>query len=210
MQKIKILNKKPIDEKNAKKSSSFSSLWIGAALLSVAFINISCGEKASLPQVVNGSFEEPVVSGNWTTYGQGQKDIPGWTITSGNIDLINQYWDASDGKQSVDMHGSSPATIEQKISGFTAGANYVLKFDYGVNKDVNDSDVSNASTEILIDGKGKKTITPTTSMKPPNYQTESITFEAAGEEVTFTFKSLSSSGNKGIALDNVRLELADD
>ena len=209
MLKNKTLDKKPLDEiKNTKKSPS-SSLWVGAAILGVAAISMSCKEDASLPEVINGSFEEPVVTGNWTTYGQGQNNIPGWSITNGNLDLINKYWNGSDGQQSIDMNGSSPVTIEQTLGGFTAGASYVLKFDYGVNKDVADANMGNVRAEILIDGESKKTVTATTSIKPPNYQTESVTFEAVNDEVTFTFKSV-SPGNKGIALDNVRLELADD
>ena len=209
MLKIKTLDKKPFDEvKNTKRNSSSSSLWVGVTILGIAAISMSCKEDASLPKVVNGSFEEPVVAGNWTTYRKGQNNIPGWSITSGDLDLINKYWDGSDGQQSIDMNGGSPVTIEQTLGGFTAGANYVLKFDYGVNKDVADTNVGNIRAEILIDGESKKAIAATTSIKPPNYQTESITFEAANEEVTFTFKSV-SPGNKGIALDNVRLELTE-
>ena len=85
----------------------------------------------------------------------------------------------------------------------------MLKFDYGVNKDV--PNVALTKAQVLVNGEAVKTITPNASMKPPNYQSEAVTFEATDEDVVFTFKSLSIAKSPwGVVLDNIRLELADD
>src|SRR5205823_13678177 len=71
--------------------------------------------------LVNGSFEEPDTSGSsmgWLTYGPDSRpnhpavapSIPGWTIIRGTIDVKSRYWQATDGRQSIDLVGDSPAT----------------------------------------------------------------------------------------------------
>ena len=202
---------------NTKKSQSLSSLSMLAAAIGIAAFSISCSkEEALLPEVVNGSFEQPVATGNWNSYNTQSADgVTGWTITGGSIELIHDYWAGSDGDQSIDLDGGSAGTIEQTISGFTPGASYVLKFDYSANPENPDKNVNDAKAELLIDGVSVKQIKATTEMMSATRQTvvyqnnESVTFDAASEEVTFTFKSLNNAGSVyGVILDNIRLELA--
>jgi hypothetical protein len=77
--------------------------------------------------LVNGSFEEPDTSRSsmgWLTYGPDSRPnhpaavpaIPDWTTICGTIDMKSRYWQATDGRQSVDLVGDSPATLQQSCS----------------------------------------------------------------------------------------------
>ena len=57
--------------------------------------------------IVNSSFEEgPDDIGEFKSLDKGSKDIKGWTVTRGQIDLIGTFWTSADGKRSLDLHGS--------------------------------------------------------------------------------------------------------
>jgi choice-of-anchor C domain-containing protein len=57
--------------------------------------------------IVNGSFEDgPDDIGEFKALDKGSKDIKGWTVTRGQIDLIGTFWASADGKRSLDLHGS--------------------------------------------------------------------------------------------------------
>ncbi len=79
-------------------------------------------------QVVNGDFESsfPAPAGSFSTYTAGQS-FGAWTVGSGSIDLINGYWQASNGTYSVDMDGSSVGSIYQSILTSIGGV-YSLSF----------------------------------------------------------------------------------
>jgi choice-of-anchor C domain-containing protein len=80
--------------------------------------------------IVNGSFEEPSI---WQTnpfveYDAGSTAMPGWTVGGNSIDLVGQnYWQAENGDQSVDLSGSAPGSVSQTV-GTTPGANYTLSW----------------------------------------------------------------------------------
>ena len=159
----------------------------------------SGGSGGSAPAVVNGSFEDPIVT-NWQIF-TGPNDISGWTITSGSIEIARAPWPAFDGAQSIDLSGNSAGSLEQTISGLQSGATYELAFEYALHKGAK----SSRSAEALIDGLVMDTVVADTSMKPPNYQSKSIEFIASSSgSVTIGFNSL-SSGGKGVVIDNVRL-----
>jgi large repetitive protein len=83
---------------------------------------------ASTDLVVNGSFENPSIwKGNpFVTYYAGSTAMPGWTVGGNSVDLTGEnYWDAEDGDQSVDLSGYAPGSVSQTIS-TTPGANYTL------------------------------------------------------------------------------------
>ena len=84
--------------------------------------------------VVNGSFEMPTVrSAAFDTYRAGQT-VGGWTIESGSIDHISKnYWQASNGLQSVDVTGSpGNAMIYQDLTTIPQHT-YQLSFDLSGN-----------------------------------------------------------------------------
>jgi choice-of-anchor C domain-containing protein len=89
---------------------------------------VASGSPANLVQ--NGSFESPSI---WQTnslveYDAGSTAMPGWTVGGNSIDLVGEnYWDAEDGDQSVDLSGAAPGSVSQAVA-TTAGANYTLSW----------------------------------------------------------------------------------
>ena len=67
---------------------------------------------AQAATLVNGSFEDGVDPGVFTTLGEGSGNITGWSIygggVAGTIDYIGSYWNASDGNRSIDLNGNGP------------------------------------------------------------------------------------------------------
>ncbi|GAA2885347.1 hypothetical protein GCM10010517_48950 [Streptosporangium fragile] len=70
---------------------------------------------AGAPLVNNGSFEWPWSPGS-TELGVGST-IGAWRVTGGSVDLVgvNSFWPAFKGRQSVDLTGTEPGTIQQVI-----------------------------------------------------------------------------------------------
>ena len=82
-------------------------------------------------QVDNGSFESPVVNGNFETKtGTGIDD---WVI-GGTVDHIDGYWQAADGAQSVDLNGTTLGSLSQDLS-LAPSSGYVLSFYLAENPD---------------------------------------------------------------------------
>jgi hypothetical protein len=86
--------------------------------------------------VTNGGFEEPDTSSStigWLTYGPAgipgkppaAAAIPGWKIIQGTVDVTSWYWKAAVGKQSLDLVGDTPGTIEQSF-GTEVGKEYLF------------------------------------------------------------------------------------
>lgn len=87
----------------------------------------------------DGSFEKPVTNGApWTTHGKGQ--LAGWTVESGTVDVVAQYWKAARGKQSLDLSGmiNSPGTISQEIPTIP-GQSYLVRFETAANPEPADA-----------------------------------------------------------------------
>ena len=96
---------------------------------------LTVGSAAGAQTVTNGSFETgPAVgNGGFATLGTGDTSITGWTVTSGTVDYLNNYFPAQDGTHSVDLSGNGPGTLSQVISGLTAGNAYNVSFFLGGN-----------------------------------------------------------------------------
>ena len=150
--------------------------------------------------LINGSFESPVV-GTFETFSQANA-IPGWTITSGEVEIDRTPWPASEGSQSMDLSGNFAGSLEQTVSGFIAGASYELRFEYALHATAS----SSRSANVLIDNNVVSNITATTGMLAPNYQTAGIPFIADSSQKTFGFNSLSPD-SRGVVIDNVRVIL---
>ena len=153
--------------------------------------------------VVNGSFEDPgTVTGNWATYNAGSNALTGWTINSGSIDLINAFWQHSDGNYSINLDGRSPGTISQMLTGLSVGRNYTLAFDMAANTaDRNQSVGLTASVgrnfqSYSFDKAGN-------SRGDMGWVTYTLDFTAAADSMLLSFASDSPSGPYGAALDNI-------
>ena len=163
--------------------------------------NASAPPTGTAPVFVNGSFESPIV--NTFEIFNNAGAIPGWTITSGEVELDRTPWPAFDGAQSMDLSGGFAGSLEQTVSGFTAGASYELRFEYGLHANA----TSSRSANVLIGGNIVDAITAGTGMLVPNYQTARVAFVApqSGQQ-TFGFSSLSSD-SMGVVIDNIRVSL---
>jgi choice-of-anchor C domain-containing protein len=154
----------------------------------------------------NGSFETPVQGGDFGTIFSTDPNptIGAWTVTSGSVDLINTYWTAEDGNQSLDMSGNGPGSIAQTVN-TTAGETYQLSFWEAGNTDggstvkslsaiVNGTQIGDA----LFDDTGK-------SRSNMGWQQYSYDFTSSGGPTTISFQSNEPSP-WGPALDNVSLQ----
>lgn len=85
-------------------------------------------------QVTDGGFEAgSAPDGGFATLGAGSS-FGGWTVASGSIDLIDRYWMAAAGNQSVDMSGNSAGAIFQDFV-TTPGSTWDLSFSLAGNPD---------------------------------------------------------------------------
>jgi choice-of-anchor C domain-containing protein len=170
------------------------------ALAAAALMSAS----ASAAMITNGSFEQPgTFSGSFTTLGAGSSYLTGWTINSGTVDLINGYWQNSDGSYSLDLNGTSAASISTTVTGLAIGDPYTVWFDMAGNSEglptVKTLDVSigGAPSSYSFDTSGH-------SVTNMGWQSMSLNFTATSSSQVLTFAS-TISGAYGPALDNVRI-----
>lgn len=90
---------------------------------------------APAPMIANGGFETPAVPANaFIRYGTGSTIGP-WRVTQGNVDLIGaNFWQAADGRQSVDLEGSESGSIDQPLA-LRVGGCYTVTFALAGNPD---------------------------------------------------------------------------
>ena len=107
-------------------------------LLSIAAASLAFAP-APLPKpprnnlLVNGSFEEGPSVDTWVSLNPGNKQIKGWVVTRGQIDLVGKYWKPAHGGRSLDLHGSPGyGGISQTFS-TTPGRSYVVRFSMAIN-----------------------------------------------------------------------------
>jgi len=77
-------------------------------------------------RVTDGSFEQPDIPAEYVLL-ESPATIGAWTVAAGSVDLTGGYWETPDGKQSVDLTGTSRGTLRQEIQ-TTPGQPYVVRF----------------------------------------------------------------------------------
>jgi choice-of-anchor C domain-containing protein len=85
--------------------------------------------------IVNGSFESgaPIRSGGWLALQPGSAAIAGWQVVRGSVDYVNSYWQAADGRRSIDLDGSpGPGGVSQSFQ-TVPGRWYVVRFQIASN-----------------------------------------------------------------------------
>ncbi|MDQ7246839.1 choice-of-anchor C family protein [Dongia sedimenti] len=160
---------------------------------------------ASAVTLTNGSFENPIVGGSFATYGNGSSSLDGWTIGGAGIDHIGNYWQASDGNQSLDLSALDAGSISQAISGLTVGQQYTVKFDLAGNPDGDDSVLKEVLVQLdnnIATGQLYTFDTTGTSHGAMGWLTQAYVFIATASTQTLAFVSL-TPGSFGPALDNV-------
>ena len=192
---------------------------VGAALAVVA--SLALAGSAMAAGFTNGSFEN--TSNTYVDGGGGfmaavtGTTIPGWTVTTGNVDWINTYWQAEDGSFSLDLDGTQPGAISQTFATMP-NATYFVQFYLSGNPDPN-SYCQYAADPTTCPSPSDKTLTVTANGSQPGYysfdtsfygnghssmdwQVEGYSFIATSSGTTLTFTS-TTPGGFGPALDNV-------
>ncbi|WP_216361440.1 choice-of-anchor C family protein [Candidatus Chloroploca asiatica] len=83
--------------------------------------------------VLNGSFEEPDVGARWQRFSAGAT-MGQWLIGAGDVDLVGLYWQAADGKQSLELAGDRIGSVHQDLA-TQPGTTYLLSFAMSGNPD---------------------------------------------------------------------------
>ncbi len=154
----------------------------------------------------NGSFEDGVDPGSFTTLNPGDTNISGWSVGGTSVDYIGSYWLASDGARSLDLGGLGAGSVSQTFDTVN-GQQYLLTFDMAGNPDNNDPLFTlNASVGDL--NQDFSFINPFNNDPHSNmgWQGRSALFTATGASSTITFTSLVPPGAYGPALDNVQMQ----
>jgi choice-of-anchor C domain-containing protein len=188
------------------------------AALSVA----SIATAANVNLIQNGSFEQgidPNASGiGFTTLGSGgyfddTTSLVGWSVGStgkgrfGNVDYIGDYWQAATGARSLDLNGTAPGAIGQRLNGLTPGQTYHVSFAISANPDSKRNTrygtVSfNADNEAFV-YRFSDQATPN-SRENMNWIRTGYDFVATKNTAWLTFIS-GGNGAFGPALDDVRV-----
>ena len=149
--------------------------------------------------VVNGSFEENVVSGTHAKL----QDVNAWSNTSGKIEVWRSLTASADAEQNVELDVDSPFdTLEQTVTTIP-GQIYEISFAFAPTPKQNKA--SN-SFEVLFDGIVLDTIGARGgSFAAPNWNVYSYTVEATSTDSEIVFRETSSNG-RGVLLDAVSLK----
>src|ERR1700742_1724335 len=105
-----------------------------AAIMAIAGFAGTAANAATI--VTDGNFDMPPASDPFTTYSMGDSFGAGspWTVTSGSVDEIGNYWRAPQGgAHSVDLDGLAPGAIQQTIP--APAGTYNLQFYLSGNPD---------------------------------------------------------------------------
>ncbi len=114
----------------------------------------------------NGDFANPTINGTFTTlFATDSTDIPGWTVSSGSVDFIGNYWQTPPaGGQSVDLDGDSPGSLQQSVT-IPAAGTVAVDFDLAGNPDYG------STKYLLVD------LIPTSG---PALAPDNFTFDSSG------------------------------
>ena len=174
-----------------------------------AAATVALATAASAATITNGSFETNggVPNGQFTTLGTGDSSIAGWTVGSGSIDLIEDYWQASDGSFSLDLAGNASGSIFTTINDLRAGREYVISFDASGNPD---NGPTTKMTTIAV-GLGGDTVyvydtaANGNTRADMNWQTQTFRFTAEADGSAVLSFQNQTAGPFGFALDNVSI-----
>ena len=181
--------------------SQFVSIRSGSrfftnALFSLVAVVLSGGTMSQAQILVNGSFEQPVVT-NYVTLFTGATNLAPWVIGTNSDEVVyinNGYPSASayDGGQYLDLDGGSgPGQIRQTFA-TTVGRTYYLSFAYA--NDIGIYTLTGASMSVRIydtNGTVFGPVTLTHDSSAPNvlnwyFYTNSFTGTGRSNTVEFT------------------------
>jgi len=182
-----------------------------SASSALAVLGVAAGLGLSTPAhanlLTNGSFEDPSI-GTW--YLNETTSIPGWTVTTNNVDVVAQGYNgpsaAYDGQQYLDLVGyGSTGGIQSQSFATVAGQTYRLTFAYANNP----WSTSTASANVRVQDGTSNTLLlqeVTHSGSTTNtlgWSLFSQSFIADGTSATIRFDETVGGGNGGVMLDAV-------
>ena len=163
---------------------------------------------APTPALANGGFEAPAIPANaFIRYGTGSTIGP-WRVIQGNVDLTGaNFWQAADGRQSLDLEGSESGTIEQQLSTRIGGC-YTVTFALAGNPDGGPT-IKRGFARVTQNTLGRPTVQKnfifnTTGRSRANmgYIPQRFRFRAFAPSSTLTFAS-TTGGGYGPVIDAV-------
>lgn len=159
---------------------------------------------AGAATIANGSFEEGINPGSFTTIGAiDNTSITGWTVGSGSIDYIGSYWTAQDGSRSIDLSGSSIGSISQS---FATVVGQAYDITYWISKNPDGGNAVRTGSINAGGSSGTFTYAAVNDRFNMNWVQETFRFTATDAMTTLSFASDSSGGCCfGPALDNVSI-----
>ncbi len=175
---------------------------ICAALLLSA--TVGAGQAAT---ITNGSFEDGINPGGFTTVGAGNNtSINGWTVGGVSVDYIGTHWQAAQGNRSIDMNGNGMGSISTLMTNLIANMTYEITFALSGNPDVR-----NPTERVIGVGIGAANIGEFTFNAVANTRANmgwvdrAVRFTATATEATLRFFTVRPDNSWGPALDNVRI-----
>lgn len=177
------------------------------AALAVAGLFSGLSSQVSANLIVNGSFEDPEITGYQAYYATTQ-GLPGWVVGGTSVDIVNNDYPVTGpayaGVQFLDLAGTpGPGSISQEFS-TVIGQMYELTFAYA-----NNPGTSPSSANVALDGATLAygtTISHSGSTSSDNFWTLfTYKFQALDELTTLSFSSLDGITNAGILLDDVQI-----
>jgi choice-of-anchor C domain-containing protein len=156
--------------------------------------------------IVNGSFEEgPEIDENlgFKSLNEGSKDIKGWIVTRGQIDVTSSYWENADGKRSLDLHGSPGYGGVKQEFATKKGQKYRVTFSLAGNPE---GSVPEKKLGVKAAGMEEKFTFDATGKTRTDmgWTTQVWEFTATDTKTTLEFYTLMKEDpNCGPALDNV-------
>ena len=189
----------------------FNVFRAAAASALAAFAIAAAPSTASAVELLtNGSFEDigtgiPEGWGGLTYYAGGPVALPGWTISTGSVDLTTSasFWGpAYDGNYSLDINGWDPGTISQSFA-TVMGQLYNVSFAYGRNvanaPDVATALVSAGGTTFNVIAANDGTFGYGHNMQ---WKTAGFSFTGNGSPTTISLSAL-NGGNAGVFFDKI-------
>jgi choice-of-anchor C domain-containing protein len=155
--------------------------------------------------VINGGFETPRETG-YVVHTAGDRAIAGWNIDSGSVDVVaSDVWQPSQGRQSLDLTGSTEAGRIRQVLIVTPGASYNVEFDLAGNPDGAPAikelnvywDGAQVGSTLTFDTTGH-------SRTDMGWEHVSLPVTATGDTATLEFESLTAPFY-GPVIDNVRV-----
>ncbi|MCA2230474.1 choice-of-anchor C family protein [Nonomuraea aurantiaca] len=170
--------------------------------LTAAFAPTSAAATSGLG---NGSFEQLDIAPDYFQNFVAGESIGTWRVSMGSVDLIRaNFWQASDGRQSLDLNGSGdrPVGGVQQTFATRPGETYEVVYSLAGNPG---GDATAKTGAVLVNGAVVQSFSfgsSTSTREDMRYQTRKVRFIAIGLSTTLEFRS-TTEGAYGPVIDDV-------